>query len=84
MLQDACHKMLCFVKLANYFPVLRAEGCLLCRLLGFTHGNAYHFVGSPTDQTVFSLLSFLLRTFSVAAHTRNRAICLPSGMQVTK
>lgn len=82
MLQAAYHKM-CFVKLENHFPVLRAEGHFLCRLSGFAHGNAYYLVGSPAGQTVFSLLSFL-RAFSVAAHTRNRAICLPSDMQVAK
>lgn len=67
---------------ANYFPVLRAEGCFLSRPSGLAHGNAYHFVESPTDSCLAA--QFSLSVFSVAAHMRNRAIRVPSDMQITK
>lgn len=46
----------------NYFPVLRAEDCFLSMPSGLAHGNAYHFVRSPTDSclTAWSSSQFFL------------------------
>lgn len=41
----------------NYFPVLRAEGCFLSRPSGLAHGNAHHFVESPTDSCLTAQFS---------------------------